>query len=153
MSKFASQTNVTVEKSRAEIEREIMRFGANGFTSGWQDDRALIEFAYKSKKIRFVLQLPSREEFTRQPARSRGLWTERRIDEAWDQAKRSRWRSLALIVKAKLVAVTDGVHTFETEFMPHIVMPDDKTVAEHVAPFIEQGYLSGVTPKLLSAGL
>jgi hypothetical protein len=58
MAKFASQTTVPVEKSRAEVERELVRFGASGFTSGWQENRALIEFVYKSKKIRFVLELP-----------------------------------------------------------------------------------------------
>lgn len=149
---FAAQTKVTVESSRAEIERELMRFGASAFVSGWQDDRAMIEFVYKGKKVRFVLNLPPRKDFARAPARSRGVWTEARINTAWEQAKRQRWRSLVLIVKAKLVAVVDGVHTFETEFMSHIVMPDDKTVADHVMPRIEQAYLSGVTPKLLSAG-
>jgi hypothetical protein len=154
MAKFASQTTVTVEKSRAEVERELVRFGASGFTSGWQEDRALIEFIYKSKKIRFVLELPARKDFMKQPSKSRGIWNDKRIDEAREQAKRQRWRSLALIVKAKLVAVTDDVHTFETEFMPHIVMPDDRTVAEHVRPHIEQALLTQVSPqRLLGAGL
>ena len=152
MSKFASQTTVSVANSRAEIEKEITRFGASGFASGWQDNRSLIEFIYKNKKIRFILEVPPRPEFNKANRKIRGLWTERHGDEAWEQAKRQRWRALALIVKAKLVAVADGVTTFETEFMPHIVMPDDRTVAEHVMPEMDRAFISGVTPKLLTAG-
>lgn len=152
MSKFASQTQVSVASSRAEIEKEITRFGASGFASAWQENRSLIEFIYKNKKIRFVLEIPPRSDFNKPTRKVRGLWTQKHGDDAWEQVKKQRWRALALIVKAKLVAVADGVTTFETEFMPHIVMPDDRTVAEHAAPAIEQALLTGTAPRLLGAG-
>lgn len=151
MSKYAAKTDVPTGRSRLEIEYELMRFGADGFAYGSQGDRAMIEFVYNGKKIRFTLQMPKREDF-HETSGGRQRRSERLIFEAWEQAKKQRWRSLALIVKAKLVAVSDGIKTFEHEFGMDIVMPDDRTVGEHVLPVIEQAYISGVTPKLLSVG-
>lgn len=36
MSRYAATTEVTSEKSRAEIERTVSRYGATGFMYGWQ---------------------------------------------------------------------------------------------------------------------
>lgn len=151
MGKYAAKTDVATDRSRAEIERDLVRFGASGFTYGWQGERAMIEFIYENKKIRFTLQMPGKNEF-QETSSGRQRRSERLVLEAWEQAKKQRWRSLALIVKAKLVAVADGIKTFEHEFGMDIVMPDDRTVGEHVLPVIEQAYISGITPKLLSAG-
>ena len=146
--KYASNTEVAIDRSRQEIEKELVRFGAEGFSYGWQGARAMIEFIYHNKRVRFLLELPARETFNKPPPKTRG-WNSRRADESWEQAKRQRWRSLALIVKAKLVAVTDGIKTFEHEFGLDIVLPDGQTVAEHVLPKIEESYRIGVTPQLL----
>jgi hypothetical protein len=45
--------------------------------------------------------------------------------------------------------VENGVTTFEEEFLAHIVMPGDRTVAQYVIPQIEGAYASGRMPKLL----
>ena len=54
-----------------------------------------------------------------------------------------------MIVKAKLEAVASGVSILDDEFMAHIVMPDGRTVSEHVRPRIAEAYESGDTPALL----
>ena len=78
------------------------------------------------------------------------IWRGTRVPQLLsEQACRSRWRALALAVKAKLEAVAIGITTFEDEFMAHIVMPDGLTVGEHVRPRIASAYESGqVTPLL-----
>ncbi len=43
--KFAADTNVSVEKSKAEIESTLSRFGADQFMSGWTGTQAVIGFA------------------------------------------------------------------------------------------------------------
>lgn len=150
MARYAAKTEVAADRSRQEIERELVRFGASGFGYSWQDDRAMVEFLFNGRRIRLTVDLPLRESFNRPPKGSRG-WNAARANDAWEQAKKQRWRALALVVKAKLVAVTDKIRTFEHEFGMDIVMPDNRTVAEHVLPKVEQAYLTGATPLLLPA--
>lgn len=69
--------------------------------------------------------------------------------EAWEQACRSRWRALYLIIKAKLEAVDSGISTIEREFLYDIVLPDGKTVGEYMAPQIEAAYTTGEMPPML----
>lgn len=76
MGKFASQTNVPVEKSRAEIETVLARYGATHFAYSVGPDAAMIAFATKDRHVRFKLPLPNREErrfhFTAARGQSRG---------------------------------------------------------------------------------
>lgn len=45
MSPYAQGTEVPADRSRAEIERMLIRFGADQFVSGWERDRvAMIGF-------------------------------------------------------------------------------------------------------------
>ena len=36
MTRYAQNTSVDSSRTKAEIERTIMKYGANGFVSGWQ---------------------------------------------------------------------------------------------------------------------
>lgn len=150
---FAENTRVPVEKSRAEIEGLLKRYGADQFASGWSDTCARIMFRAKQRHVRFVLPFPSKDDraITHKKDRSGYLLkrTESQIQDAYDQEMRRRWRALALVVKAKLEAVETGITTFEEEFMAHIVMPDGKTVAEHALPMIATAYQSGQMQNLL----
>jgi hypothetical protein len=109
MSRYAARTTVTPQKSRAEIEAVIKRYGATGFNSGWQGEDVRVEFLCKDRHIRFVMREPPGE-----------------------QAKRQKWRALLLLVKAKLEAVDAKIVTFEEAFLSDIVMSDGKTVWERV---------------------
>jgi hypothetical protein len=141
---YAEDTKVPVERSRAEIEALLRRYGADSFASGWTERDARIQFRAKGRAIRFVLLMPDPvdKQFTQHPRYS---WKSRSADaarQAYEQEVRRRWRALALVIKAKLEAVETGIATFEDEFMPHVIMPDGKTVAEHVQPWIAQAYES-----------
>lgn len=109
MTRYAARTTVTPQKSRAEIESVIKRYGATGFNSGWQGEDVRVEFLCKDRHIRFVMREPQSE-----------------------QAKRQKWRALLLLVKAKLEAVDAKIVTFEEAFLSDIVMSDGKTVWERV---------------------
>ena len=58
MSRYAENTSVSAEKSRAEIETTLRRYGATGFMSGWQDLQAQVGFMMKNRQVRFVLPMP-----------------------------------------------------------------------------------------------
>lgn len=149
MPKYATQTSVSVEKSRAEIETILTRYGADRFGYATDSERGLatIQFEANGRHIRFVLQLPrkSDDEFYWTPAKKKARSDEQQLA-AWEQACRQRWRSLALCIKAKLEAVECGITEFEAEFMAHIVLPDGSTVGQVMGPQIEQAYLTGGTP-------
>lgn len=99
---YAAQTSVAADRSRAEIERTLTRYGASSFAYGWQGTQAMIGFVMQGRQIRFLLPLPDPTDraFHRTPTgRTR---TAKQAQEAIDQATRQKWRALALIVKAKL---------------------------------------------------
>lgn len=148
MSRYAAATDVSEEASRAEIERTLRRYGADGFMYGWQDNRALIAFRMQGRQIRFLLTMPAPndEAFTRH---SRGARSPESARRQWEQACRQRWRALLLIIKAKLEAVESGVSVFEDEFLANIVLPSGEGVGAWLRPQIAAAYESGVMPPLL----
>lgn len=148
MTKFASQTSVSVEKSKAEIESTVRRYGADSFVSGWQESKAMIQFRCKDRIVKFIMTLPNKdsEDFTMS---SRGPRSPDVAMSLREQACRSKWRALALIIKAKLEAVESEIVSFDQEFLGHIVTPDGGTVYEVVRDNLRLSYQSGKVQPLL----
>jgi hypothetical protein len=165
MTKYAERTSVAPEKSRAEIERTLSRYGASAFGYGWQDEgehraaRAVVTFVADNRHVKFGLPLPRRDSDEIQFSHRTGgryQWrqrTEIQQEEAYQQAVRQRWRALALCIKAKLEAVAAGIVTFEEEFLAHMVLPSGETVAEWFAPQLESAYETGQMPASLILAL
>jgi hypothetical protein len=155
---YAADTSVSVERSKAEIEGLLVRYGADHFASGWSDGHATIGFRANNRLVRFDLPLPKQDEKRFTHFKKRGYSPPRARDASgarkeWEQACRCAWRALALVVKAKLEAVESGITTFEQEFGMHIVLPGGRTVGETISPEIEAAYAGGKAPRLLlSAG-
>jgi hypothetical protein len=114
--KYASDTSVNVERSKAEIERLLQKYGAKEFAHGWKTGKAVIHFTMMNRCVRFVLPLPGRSEFAKTPS---GRRTRNDADtlKAWEQGCRQRWRALTLTIKAKLESVESGIEEFDTAFM------------------------------------
>lgn len=154
---FAKDTEVSVERSRAEIEALLMRYGASAFGTAWEGRRTAINFKVDNRFIRMILTLPDPTErrFTHQKVNQNSGWTPRAETsraKVYEQACRSLWRSLALVVKAKLEAVAAGISTVENEFMAFVVLPNNQTMAEYYGPQLEECYTSGQMPSPI-AGL
>ncbi len=149
MGRYAENTAVSADKSRAEIERTLIRYGADQFMYGWEDTRAVIGFRLSNRMIRIVVPMPEPQEFRLTKVRR-----ERRDGDAmhreWEKATRQRWRALVLVIKAKLEAVESNITTIEEEFMAHIVLPDGQTVGQFMVPQIETAYEMGKMPSLLA---
>lgn len=147
---YAEKTAVSVAKTKADIEELIQKAGAGQFVSGYKEDVAVIGFSLENRQIRFLLPLPDKQDqkfwYTPEQQRKR---TDKQAYEAWEQACRSRWRALYLIIKAKLEAVDSGISTIEREFLYDIVLPDGKTVGEYMAPQIDAAYTTGEMPPML----
>jgi hypothetical protein len=128
---YAQRTTVSVDQTRAEIEKTLKRYGAEKFAYMAEGGRAIIVFEANSRRIRFDLPLPEGER------------------EKDQQGRRQRWRALLLCIKAKLESVESKIETFEEAFLAHVVMPDGNTVGQHTAPLIARSYESGQIVALL----
>lgn len=136
--RFAEDTSVPVERSTAALEEMLRRAGCLSFARGTHPGQAVVEFAMKDRRIRLRMKLPAVLATQTSGQRARA-----------EQEHRRLWRALLLVVKAKLEGVRSGIETFEEAFLPHIVMPDGKTMAELVIPQIAVAYKSGKMPPLL----
>lgn len=147
MPTYAKDTNVASEVSRLEIEKTLIRYGAENFAYAMAAGKAMIGFSMYGRQVKFLLPLPRKEEFTLTPTgRAR---TEKSQYDAWEQACRQRWRALLLVIKAKLEAVECGISVFEQEFMANIMLPDGGTVGEFMIPQIARAYETGTMPAVL----
>jgi hypothetical protein len=150
VSRYAEGTSVSTETSRAEIERTLRRYKADGFMYGYEGERAVIAFRLSGRMIRFRLEMPNPKDraFTLTPStqKPRSAYA---AEKAWEQACRQKWRALALVIKAKLEAVAAGITTVEDEFLAHTLLPDGSTVGDWAREQLTVTYERGQMPPLL----
>jgi hypothetical protein len=153
MNAYAESTTVPSDRSRAEIEKTLTRYGADNFAYATSRDRAQIAFTAEGRQVRFTVELPDRQDraFTHTPSRNTPRSSAQQ-EAAYEQAVRQRWRALALMVKAKLEAVSSGIVTFEQEFLPHIMLPGGTTVYEATRAQIASQYETGQPAAMLQIG-
>jgi hypothetical protein len=136
---YAIKTSVPVDRSQGEIRKTLSRYEATGFAYGEQGHVALVMFEMKGRRIKFVLPLPVKPA-PRSSAREFNQY---------EQTIRTRWRCLALAIKAKLECVETGITTLEQEFLAHVMLPSGQTAGEVMIPQIEKSYQTGKMPPLL----
>ena len=146
---YAKNTKVNKDRSREEIECTLQRFGADQFAYGWDAaGQAMVSFRYANRQIRYHIVMPDKSQFAKtETGRKR---KDSQIQIEWEQACKARWRSLSLLIKAKLVGIEDGIVSFESEFLPNTVLPDGTTVETFMLPQVERAYATGSMPPLLS---
>jgi hypothetical protein len=160
--RYAEGTSVPMERSRTEIEKTLMRYGASGFGYGWEQRVEVTPPKCRQSRCdpeNIVMCLrdhrwevaPERRD-TRDVVLVGFRFKERRIQleipmpterEAGTKAKheaavRQRWRALVLVIKAKLEAVASGISTLEHEFLANVVLEDGRTVAQALVPRLHE---------------
>lgn len=138
MTKYAKGTSVSVENSRAEIERTLYRYGVKSKSFVDTSGKSAVTFQASGLFVRFTIELPEERDFALTPTKKMRADTERR--RAWEQACREKWRALALAIKAKLEIVDSNISSFEREFLAHIVAPDGTTIGDHIVPRIADAF-------------
>ena len=139
--RYANRTTVSPERSKMEIERTLLRYGANEFIYAARPDQAAIQFKFASRIVRFHLPLKGWQSFkTSEKGRTR---RDGAAQHAWELDVRCRFRALALVLKAKLEAVESGITTFEEEFYAHVLLPNGKTVYEETRKSVAVAYETG----------
>lgn len=155
--RFAADTSVSTDKSIAEIRQTVRRYGATEFAHLEGEHGAAVTFTMRGRRILFRLTLPDPQDraFTHtELGKLRSLTV---AESAWEQACRSRWRALALVIKAKLEAVEVGIVVFEDEFLASTVPPGMSTtigeaMREPMRLSHEQGEPTALLPFLKPEG-
>lgn len=148
---YAASTTVTPERSRAELEGILRRYGATAFGYATTPLMAGVQFEAHGRRVRLTIPLPNRTDkrFTQDPRYSYKARTPAAAQNAYEQACRQIWRALVLVVKAKLEAVDAGVASFEDEFLAYVLLPNGATVGDEVRAHIEHAYATGNMPALM----
>jgi len=147
MARYAAGTSVPVDRSRVEVERVLVRYGASGFGYSWERrevavnpipaygkkteirEFVMIGFKFKDRSIRLDVPMPTEREAGSQSR--------------MEASTRQRWRALLLVIKAKLEAVESGISTLEHEFLANIVTESGRTIGEIVVPRITEATAAG----------
>ena len=148
---YASDTNVSINRTREEIIRTLERYGADGFGFMTESDRSAIYFRIEGIRVNLQVSMPDFADFQKMPVRN-ARRTEQAQQRAYEQACRQRWRALLLIIKAKLEAIEAGITTLEEEFLPHIMLPSGDRVGDWLLPQVEESYRTGQMPPMLPQG-
>jgi hypothetical protein len=146
---YAAITEVSVQRSRNELESTLARYGATGFAYIMQSQVSIVAFEMRERRVMFRLTMPdpqSREIRFTATGKSR---TPAQQKSAYEQLERERWRALNLVVKAKLESVESGIETFEEAFLPHIVLPNGQTYGQFAVPQIQYAYEQQEMPSML----
>lgn len=163
---FAEHTAVSVEKTKGELERLLVKHGAGQYGTAHDDinGQAVVYFALAGFHIRLQIPIPKLDSYP-DPKRAsyqqkgkkfpqrwdwwseatRAVW----VREQWEQACRTRWRCMLLIVKAKLELIGMKLSTVDREFLPDITLPDGRSVGEWLTPGMKDAYMSGEMPRML----
>jgi len=149
MNRYASNTSVSVPQSQVEIQTILRRYGAKRFGTMEDKEYAYVMFEYKGLMIQIKVSMPCLEDHSNTPTGRERNESQAKI--ALEQAIRQRWRALILAVKAKLEAVESGISTIEQEFMAFVVMPDGKTLSDHIIPKLTEIAQTGKMQKMLMA--
>lgn len=140
-------TSVTTDKSQAEIRGLLRDHGATRFTFGESTDLegvrwAGIEFEHAGHMVRMVAPMkPPDEKWVRDKVRRARTKTRQDIEnEAYEQEERRIWRVIRWSLKSRMVAIDEGLETFQQAFLAHLVDPSsDRTVWQTVKPQVEAG--------------
>ena len=142
---YASNTTVSVSRSREELQFILEKFGADQF--GYSSDRsanmAKIGFRYKGAHFVFTLPLANVSDKAVRFTASGKLRRPSELENLVARENRRRWRSLTLTVKAMLIGVEDGIFNFAQVFMPYMVWGDGRTTWEALLPEAERACRSG----------
>jgi hypothetical protein len=117
---YAEKTDVPVSKTQGEIRTMVNKAGALSFAIFEERERVHMAFELQERRVRFTIPMPP-------PAKAGD-----RYSKARDQAVRSGWRALMLVIKAKLESVASKIETFDEAFLAHIQRPNGRTVMEEI---------------------
>lgn len=146
-------TSVPVERSQGEIRKLLAKHGAGAFAFGEERDDigqrwAAITFTYATHAVRMrvPLKLVDERAVKAKAERATRKTAAEIRDEMYEQEEKRIWRVLAWNLKARMVAVEEGVETFEEAFLAHLL---DRTTGRTIYQSLaEEGHVQLGAPLL-----
>ncbi len=150
MRKYAANTNVTAERSQAEIQSMLLKYGCTSFGFVRRPRQILIGFELRNLRFEMSISLPdpNSDEFTKTAT---GRARRNHDDALYEQEVRRLYRSLCLLIKAKIVSINEKTAKFEDEFLAYMVTSNGRTVGTWCANLIAKAQENG-GPLLLGDG-
>jgi hypothetical protein len=152
--KFAAGTVVSAGRTKGEIEDMLMSRGVSQFGTLADSNTAAVLFGFGGLTYRMSLPLPDSQsdEFwkVRVNASSTREATPDQAANKYAAEVNRRWRALAAVVKAKLIAVEEGITTFEDEFLSHVVTDNGQTLGTRMIPELQKAASLGRVPTILA---
>jgi len=130
--RYATGTTVPVERSRQELERLLENHDATAIGVHRDGSGTVIVFRMAERLIKHMVRCP--HEQTEQYA---------------EREFRRRWRSLLLIIKAKLELVASGDSSVEEAFLGQIMLAGGETLYESVHEPLARHYETREPAQLL----
>ncbi len=153
--RYAEGTNVSLEKSQADIKKELLKRGATAimFHDDYKRRFRVLGFQLENA-AQFLVFVPMPDENAISPRFPSGkLRPATNLASQQENELARLHRSLFILVKAKLVAIDDKITTLEREFFAdRVIVADDGrqiTVYEWYAPQIEHLRKENLSPPLL----
>jgi hypothetical protein len=140
MSAYAT-TSVPVERSQAEIRKLLQRYEVQRLAFGEERDDAGQRWAavtFQARMLGVRMRVPLKQvnehDVRAKAVRARSKGVAEIRDDMYTQEERRIWRVLAWNLKARLVAVDEGLESFEEAFLPHLIDPrTNRTIYEHLS--------------------
>jgi hypothetical protein len=158
ISTYALNTKVSVEKTRAELDSVLAKYGATARGIVVDDLAPAAQVAFQLHGLRYRIDVPLPPRTSGEPdnaPRGWSCWDDE--ERGWwhtkqhEQALRTRWRVLLLLIKAKLESVSMGLSTAEKEFIGDLMLDNGHTVYTALGQQIERSIACG-TPLMLGMG-
>jgi hypothetical protein len=145
--RYASNTQVSADRSISEIKKTVTRYGAENFIFAETPLKGIVGFTMAGRSIRISIKLPPIEDYVTTPqgrARHPAVAAELR-----EKGTRQMWRCLALVVKAKLEAVDSGISSVDDEFLAFIMVDGHTTVGDALKTRMSERFFGKNAPQLL----
>jgi hypothetical protein len=134
-------TNVPVEKSQGQIRKLLSGQGASRLAFGEEREAAgrrwaAVTFVIGAHAVRLRVPLKpvDEREVRRKLMRARTKTQDEIRNTLYEHEEKRIWRVLAWNLKARMVAVQEGVETFEEAFLAHLLDPrTGTTIYEQLA--------------------
>ena len=158
MSRFALDTSVPVDRTRAEINRLLTdwKCASIGWTDHLAEKTVAVEFVWLREekdakglvtgnycyKVRFSIGIPKTRKKRKREWGAPPALNENEQAQAW----RSAHRLLLLKLKADLNAAAAGLAKAEEIFLPWIVDENGRTLSEAIMPALKERYSRPALP-------
>lgn len=128
---YAQDTTVNAHQSQGEVRSMLHEVGATRYAVMEHDGQVDIMFEINQTAYRI-----SRPELPEIKGKS------------IPQRERAAWRALVLLIKAKKVAIDQGITTVEREFMADTLTRDGSLLIEHREALLAANYGTDGPPRL-----